>query len=253
MGKKGGSKHLKRLPTPTFWPIHKKEFKWIVNPKPGSHKKIYSFPLLVILREILGLAKNRKEANRILSENHVKVDGVIREKDTFSIGLMDILDIPIINQSYRILPLSRKGLGLHVIEENEKDFKLCKVMNKTIVKGGISQLNLHDGRNILLKNIDSEKITATLIKTHDVLKIGLPNPQIIDHLSFDVGVLAIVEHGKNIGRWGEVIAIEKKEALRPSIITLKDSEDNEFKTILDYVFPIGKNTPWISLPEEVKQ
>jgi ribosomal protein S4E len=34
---------------------------------------------------------------------------------------------------------------------------------------------------------------------------------------------------------------------------LKDSENNEFKTILDYVFPIGTNTPWISLPEEVKQ
>jgi small subunit ribosomal protein S4e len=253
MGKKGGSKHLKRLPTPTFWPIHKKEYKWVVKPKPGSHMTTRSFPLLLILREMLGLAKNRKEAKRILSENHIKVDGIIRKKDTFSVGLMDVLDIPIIKKSYRILPLCRKGLGLHVIDEQEKDFKLCKIMNKTIVKGGISQLNLHDGRNILLNKVDPEKITVAIIKTHDVLKIEIPNSQIVDHLSFDIGVQAIVENGKNIGRWGEVIAIEKKETLRPSIITLKDSEDDQFKTILDYVFPIGKNEPWISLPEEVNQ
>lgn len=253
MGKKGGSKHLKRLPAPTFWPIHKKEFKWVVKPKPGPHMKDRSFPLLLIIREILGLAKNRKEAKRILSENYFKVDGVIRKKDTFSVGLMDVLDISVIKKSYRILPLRRKGLGLHVIDGAEKDFKLCKILNKTIVKGGISQLNLHDGRNILLKKSDSEPITENVIKTHDVLKIDLPNSKILDHLSFDVGAFAIVENGKNIGRWGEIIAIEKKGALQPSIVTLKDLEDNQFKTILNYVFPIGKNEPWISLPEEVKQ
>lgn len=253
MGKKGGSKHLKRLPAPTFWPIHKKEFKWVIKPKPGPHMKDRSFPLLLILREILGLAKNRKEAKRILSENHVKIDGVIRKKDTFSIGLMDVLDIPIIKKSYRILPMRRRGLGLHVIDGEEKDFKLCKIMNKTVVKGGISQLNLHDGRNILLRKSDPEKITEDILKTHDVLKIDVPDSQILDYLSFDVGVFAIVENGKNIGRWGEIIDIEKKEALRPSIVTLKDSNDDQFKTILDYVFPVGKTEPWISLPEEIKQ
>ncbi len=253
MGKKGGSKHLKRLPAPTFWPIRKKEFKWVIKPKPGPHMKDRSFPLLLILREILGLAKNRKEAKRILSENHVKIDGIIRKKDTFSIGLMDVLDIPIIKKSYRILPMRRRGLGLHVIDGEEKDFKLCKIMNKTVVKGGISQLNLHDGRNILLRKSDPEKITEDILKTHDVLKIDVPDSQILDHLSFDVGVFAIVENGKNIGRWGEIIDIEKKEALRPSIVTLKDSNDDQFKTILDYVFPVGKTEPWISLPEEIKQ
>jgi small subunit ribosomal protein S4e len=253
MGKKGGSKHLKRLPAPTFWPIHKKEFKWVIKPKPGPHMKDRSFPLLLILREILGLAKNRKEAKRILSENHVKIDGVIRKKDTFSIGLMDVLDIPIIKKSYRILPMRRRGLGLHVIDGEEKDFKLCKIMNKTVVKGGISQLNLHDGRNILLRKSDPEKITEDILKTHDVLKIDVPDSQILDYLSFDVGIFAIVENGKNIGRWGEIIDIEKKEALRPSIVTLKDSNDDQFKTILDYVFPVGKTEPWISLPEEIKQ
>jgi small subunit ribosomal protein S4e len=253
MGRKGGTKHLKRLASPTFWPIHKKEHKWVTKPKPGPHMKNHSIPILLILREVLGLAKNRKEAKRILSEDHIKVDGVIRKKDAFSIGLMDVLDIPSINKSYRIIPLSQKGFGLHLIDETEKEFKLCKVVNKILVRGGITQLNLHDGRNILQTTNDPEKITTDKIKTHDVLKIEIPSSHIIDHIPFDVGVIGLVENGKNIGRWGEVISIEKQAALHPSIVTLKDSEDNHFKTILDYVFLIGKDEPWISLPEEGKQ
>ena len=33
-------------------------------------------------------------------------------------------------------------------------------------------------------------------------------------------------------------------------VTLKDSKGNQFETIVDYVFPIGKGEPWITLPEE---
>jgi len=252
MGKKGGSKHLKRLPAPTFWPIHRKEFKWVIKPKPGPHKKHRSFPLLLILREMLGLANNRKEAHHLLSEKHVKVDGVIRRKDNYSVGLMDVLEIPFINKAYRILPMRRKGLGLHNIDEEEKSFKLCKIMNKTYLRGGNLQLNLHDGYNILLKINDPNSAVEDVYKTHDVLKIGIPGSEILDHLTFNVGVLAIVENGKHVGRWGEIVAIEKRETFHPSIITLKDLEDNQFETILDYVFPIGKDEPLISLPKKVK-
>ncbi|MFX0075991.1 MAG: 30S ribosomal protein S4e, partial [Candidatus Hermodarchaeota archaeon] len=35
MTRKGGSKHLKRLPAPSSWPIHRKEFRWVVKPRSG--------------------------------------------------------------------------------------------------------------------------------------------------------------------------------------------------------------------------
>jgi len=253
VGKKGGPKHLKRLPAPVFWPIHRKEFKFVLKPKPGPHGKDRSFPLLLILREMLGLVKNRKEAKRLLSERHVKVDGVIRLKDNYPVGLMDVVEIPIIKKAFRILPIRRKRLGLHVIGEGEKGFKLSKIMNKTNVSGGNLQLNLHDGRNILLKIVDSKNMVDDVYKTHDVLKIGIPSSEIVSHLTFSTGVLAIVEDGKNVGRLGEIMAIETGGSSRPSIVTLKDIEDDQFKTIIDYVFPVGKDELWISLPEEVKE
>jgi small subunit ribosomal protein S4e len=253
MGRKGSSKHLKRLPAPAFWPIHRKEFKWVSKPKPGPHKKDRSFPLLLILREMLGLARTRREAHRLLSDKQVKVDGVARSEDNYPAGLMDVVEIPIIEKSFRILPIHRKGWGLHPIGDEEKGFKLCKIMNKTNVKGGNLQLNLHDGRNILLNIGDPENMGKDVYKTHDVLKIGIPRSEILNHLPFDVGVLAIVENGKNRGRRGEVVAIEKGEAPHQSIVTLRDLEGDQFKTVLDYVFPVGKDEPWISLPEEAKE
>ncbi|MHA1832356.1 MAG: 30S ribosomal protein S4e, partial [Candidatus Baldrarchaeia archaeon] len=52
MGKKGPKRHLKRLPAPRFWPIHKKEFKWTVRPSPGPHPMNRCLPLLLIVRDI---------------------------------------------------------------------------------------------------------------------------------------------------------------------------------------------------------
>ena len=65
MGKKGGSLHLKREASPAFWPIHRKEFTWAVKPRPGPHSINRCIPLVLIVREILGLAKTRKEAKKI--------------------------------------------------------------------------------------------------------------------------------------------------------------------------------------------
>ena len=248
----GNSKHLKRLPAPAFWPIHRKEFKYVINPKPGPHRKNRSFPILLILREMLGLAKNRREAHRLLSERHVTVDGVVRRDESYPVGLMDVIEIPVIKKAFRILPIRSKGLGLHAIGGKEKGFKLCKIINKKNVRGGNLQLNLHDGRNILLKNTNSEDMVEDVYKTRDVLKIGIPSSEILSHLTLSVGALAIVENGKNRGRLVEIVAIEKRRGSHPAIVTLKDMENNQFNTILDYVFIVGKDEPWISLPEEVK-
>ncbi|MEA2090603.1 MAG: S4 domain-containing protein, partial [Thermoproteota archaeon] len=143
MGKKGGSRHLKRKPAPRFWPIHRKELVWTFKPKPGPHPITRCFPLALILREILGVAKTRKEAKKIISKGKVQVDGKARREELFPVGLMDVISIPDVEKSYRILPSSR-GLTLHSIKKNEAAFKLCRIENKSIVKGGNLQLNLHD-------------------------------------------------------------------------------------------------------------
>ena len=249
MTKKGGSKHLKRLPAPASWPIHRKEFKWVVKPKAGPHSLKESLPILLVVRELLNVVKNRREAKAMLSEGHVKVDGKVRHKDDYPVGIMDVIEIPTIKKAFRVLP-SKKGLLLQPIEGDEKVFKLCKIVGKTIVRGGSSQLHVHDGKNILIKVADPNHPTEDVYGIHDLLKVKLPSYDVLGHLKFEEGILGIVNNGKNAGAIVEVTKIAGRPWPSTASATLKDFEGNQFETILDYVFPIGKGEPWITLPGE---
>jgi small subunit ribosomal protein S4e len=250
MTKNGGSKHLKRLPAPARWPIHRKEFKWVVKPKAGPHPLNRSFPLLLIVRELLGLVKNRREADIMLSAGHVKIDGEIRREDDYPVGIMDIIEIPSTANAFRILPF-KKGLRLHPVNKAEVNFKLCKIVGKTIVTGGYLQLNLHDGKNILLKTGESKD--QDIYSVHDVLKISIPDSEILSHLKFEENIFGIVDQGKNAGTKVEVKKIIKRPWPSKASVSLIDSQGNQFETILDYVFPIGKSEPWITISEEHSQ
>ena len=48
-----------------------------------------------------------------------------------------------------VLTLSRNGR--FTLEETKVKDRMCKVLNKTLIKNGAIQLNLHDGTNILTK------------------------------------------------------------------------------------------------------
>lgn len=250
MGRKGAKKHLKRFPAPAFWPIHRKEYKWVVRPKPGPHKMNQCLPLLLVIRDILQLAKTRKEAKFLLSEGNVMVNGRIRRHDNYSVGLMDVISFPLTDEAYRVIPAPRKGLILHSITGEEKEHKLCQIVNKTCVKGGHLQLNLNDGRNILLNVMNPGNPVEDIYETRGTLKIQVPTAEIVDYVRLTEGVLAVITGGKHIGRWGEVVQIDEAEGSHSPIVTLKGEAEDSFKTIIEYVFPIGKGMPWISMPED---
>ena len=249
MGKLGGTKHLKRKPAPKFWPIHRKEYRWVVKPGVGPHGAASSLPLLVVLRDILDVARTRHEVDLILGRGEIKIDGVVRTNDDFPVGLMDVIDIPVLKKTYRVLPLLGKGLRLHGIGLDEKEFKLCKILNKTTIARGNVQLNLHDGRNQTIKVVDPKKPSEDIYKTNDLLKIKLPSQEILGHLRFEPGVLALVDSGRNVGRWGEVVKITEPNVYGSTAV-LRDSNGEDFETVVDYLFPIGKGEPWISLPAQ---
>ena len=251
MGKKGHHHHhLKRLPAPASWSIQRKQFKWIVKPRPGPHKTTQCIPLLLVIREVLKIVKTRREARFLLSEGNIKVDGKVRKDEKFPVGIMDVIDIPLTEKYFRILPAPNNGLVLHPINHKEKEFKLCQIVKKTNIKGGHLQLNLHDGKNVLLRIADPKNPKEDLYDTHDTLKIQIPNFEISASLKLEEGVLAMATGGKNLGRWGKVIKIERAKGSYSPTITLKDNKDSKFTTIIDYVFAIGKETPWVSTLDE---
>ena len=250
MGRQGGSRHLKRKPAPKSWPIHRKELVWTVKPKPGPHHISNCIPLVLIVRDILGLAGSRKEAKTIISQGKVKVDGKAEREEGFPVGLMDVISIPTIKKAYRVLP-SKKGLTLHPIDAEEAKLKLCRIENKSIVKNGHIQLNLHDGRNVLVQLDDPKNPKKDIYRTLDVLKIGVPDQEILEHSNLVEGVPAVIFGGKNMGRRGSLVAFEKRpgQKRRNLLATIEDEEGTRFQTTVELVFALGDKKPWISLPE----
>lgn len=249
MGKKGKTARLKRKPAPRFWPIHRKELPWIVKPSSGSHSLQSCLPLTLVLRDMLGVAQTRKEAKLILSEGKVLVDGQVRRKDDFPVGLMDVISMPNADKYYRVMP-SHKGLVLNPIGKEEANFKLVRVEDKTTVKNGV-QIALHDGSNMLVKVADVKNPQEVTFDTFDILKVTYPEKQVASSLKTKEGNLAVITGGKNIGKQGRIVEIEKTEAKkrRQALVVVEDAKGARYQTIMDYVFSIGEAEPLIGLPE----
>jgi small subunit ribosomal protein S4e len=250
LARKGRSTGLKRKPAPKFWPIHRKEFFWVVRPSPGPHSLKNCLPLTIVLRDILGFAKTRKEAKTIISQGKVYVDGKVRREDHFPVGLIDVISISDIDKHFRIVP-SRKGLILHPISKEESNFKLCRIENKKVVENGHVQLNMHDGSNILVRIADPKKPQEDTYKALNTVKISLPERQILEQVKMKENDFAIITSGKNIGKYGKIIEIEKTKGKKRTnaLVTIEDKKGNRYQTILNFVFAIGEGQPLISMPE----
>ncbi len=251
MGRKGVRRHLKRKPAPKFWPIHRKEAVFTVRPKPGPHPFSRCVPLTLIVRDILEIAKTRREAKKTISQGKIWVDGKVQTEDLFPTGLMDVISIPDMKKAYRVLP-SPKGLTPILLRKKEEaGFKLCRIENKTTVKGGHIQLNLHDGRNMLIQVKDANHPEEDVFQTLDTLKINLPNQEITGHFKLSEGTPAMIIDGKNIGKSGKIVAIEERtgQKRRNTLVTIEDSNGNRYQTTMDYIFITGDKQPHISLTE----
>jgi small subunit ribosomal protein S4e len=236
LAKKGGSKSLGRYAAPDFWQIKKKEYAWAVRPTPGPHKLTESFSLTYVIRDLLHLAKTGREVRYILNNKNVLVDGKVRTSPKFPVGLMDVISIPTIGKIYRVLPDSAHVMKLAEIT-SDSETKLCKIMNKTILKGGRIQINLHDGRSIF---VDSDEY-----KVNDVVQISLKDQSIVSHVPFAKDKIAIVQAGVNNGRMGTIVDIKK--IMKNDTVTL-DDKGKRFDTKLQYAFVVGADSPLIELP-----
>ncbi|MDG6222038.1 MAG: 30S ribosomal protein S4e [Candidatus Bathyarchaeota archaeon] len=250
MGRKGERGHLKRKPAPKLWPIHRKEAVWTVKPTPGPHPAARSLPLALIVRDMLGFAKTAKEARNIICSGKILVDGKVRTDDKFLVGLMDVISVPGINKSYRVLP-SGKGLFLHAIDSEDASSKVYRVEDKTLVKNGKLQLDLHDGSSYLVNETESVTPEKVVYQTLDVLKLSIPGRELIGYNKLAVGSYVIVIGGKNMGKVGKIDSIEDQadKKRRDLLVTIKDVHGNQLQTILDFVFVLGDNQSSIALPE----
>jgi small subunit ribosomal protein S4e len=233
------SKHLKRLNAPRTIKLHRKEKKWTIKSSPGPHPLEKSIPLGLIIRNYLGLCDTYKEAKRALADGDVLVDGVKRKSHSFPCGLMDVISIPKLKKNYRVLFDQKGKLTLVAINEKEAEWKLCRIEDKTVVKGKKTQIHLHDGKNIIVKK--------DAYRTGDVLKVSNKDNKITDVFKFDKGSISLIIGGSHVGQIANIEDIKIVQSSKPNLATMKGK--NEFSTITHYVFPIGKTKSIVTLPE----
>ena len=84
------TKHQKRLSVPKSWPVDRKTETFTVKADAGPHGES-GVPLLIILRDVLGYADNRKEARYALNEGNVRINGKPIRDEERPVGMFDIV------------------------------------------------------------------------------------------------------------------------------------------------------------------
>jgi len=221
---------LKRLASPVAWGVGRKGINWAPKTSPGAHSREESMPLLVLIRDKLDLAENSREVKRALNAGKILVDGRRITDQNFGVGLMDTISIPSQKNYYRTL-FHGKKLTLLEIDEKRAGIKYCKVINKRSIKKGIVQLNLHDGRNLLVEKEEDR------FKPGDTLKIAVPMQKLEGFKKFEPGARCLVYKGRHAGEIGELVEVSERAGSKPADAKLKTPK-GEIITLKDYLFVV---------------
>tara|TARA_B000000609_G_C24100610_1_gene308194 strand:- start:96 stop:593 length:498 start_codon:yes stop_codon:yes gene_type:complete len=153
------------------------------------------------------------------------VDGRIETDSGRGVGLMDVLTVG--DDHYRCVLDENGKLRYRSISAKQSSSKLCRVVGKTTIRGGKTQVHLHDGRNITVDD-------ANKYNSGDTLIISLPDQEVSGHHAFSEGVLAYLTGGSHIGSTAKVVSKDVKRSSKANEVQFE-----EFGTVADYVFVIG--------------
>jgi small subunit ribosomal protein S4e len=155
--------------------------------------------------------------------------------------MVDVITIEKTNENFRLVYDVKGRFTIHRITTEESKYKLGKVKCVQLGKAGVPYLVTHDARTI--------RYPDPAIKVNDTIRFDLESNKITGFIKFDVGNIAMVTAGNNIGRVGVVTHRERHHG-GYDIVHIKDIADHTFATRSGNVFIIGEgNKPWISLPK----
>lgn len=182
-------------------------------------------PITLVVRDVLGLAQTAREVRFILHNEMAKIDGRVVKDTRRGVGLMDVLSLG--DDHYRCVLDHRGRLRYRAISAEEAAWKICRIEGKTTIKGGKTQLNLHDGRNIIVDDPQA-------YNTGDSLKLNLPDQKILEHIRFGEGTRCFLIGGAHVGSTAEVKEYITKRSSMPNEVQF-----DGFDTVARNVFAIG--------------
>ncbi|MEK6855213.1 MAG: S4 domain-containing protein [Nanoarchaeota archaeon] len=196
-------------------PIPRKGTKYVARPLSDIKNSV---TIVAAVRDMLHLARTAREVQEMIKQKLLKINGRIVKDYRDSIRLFNILEA---GNNY-VLALTRNG-RFTLEEAKNPSERLCKVINKKILKKQKVQINLHDNSNIIADN---------KIQIGDSLYLDLSG-KIKRTVQMKEGKDCIIISGKYIGFTGRInsvvnnkveIKLKEKDALveleKRSIVTI---------------------------------
>jgi small subunit ribosomal protein S4e len=222
--------HQKRLSAPDSWPVERKTETFTVKAAGGPHGDA-GVPLVIVLRDVLGYVDSTREADYAANGGGVLVNGEAVADVRRPIGMFDILSLPEREEHYRVFPDEGGRLGLTPIDAEAASSKLGKVVDKTKVPGGGTQLNLHDGANLVVEADAYAAGDSVVVDADD---------DVVAHFEYEEGALVTATDGEHAGEIGEVDEIEVTPGSSPNNVHV-ETDDGGFETVEEYVVVIDEN------------
>lgn len=202
-------RHLKRQAVPKSWPVPRKGTTFVVKPNANLEKGI---PVLIAVRDLLKIAKNRKEVKKAINAKNILVNGKVPKDERNSVSLFDVLTIVPSKENYKITLKENGKFNAEKISDKDAGHKISKVIGKKVLKGKKIQLNLSDGRNVLF---DKD------CKINDSVLFDFSKKKIEKIIPLKEKSSVIVFAGKHAGKKG---TIEKVKAER-KMASIKTKEN----------------------------
>ncbi len=199
MARHGESKHFKRSVVTKSVVIPRKKYTYYVRSLPGKHRSSEGIALLGILRDLMKIVNNGKEARYLIRSGNVKVDGKTIKEEKYIVGFGDLLNI---KGDKFVTHLDAKGKLIVIKDESDQKSKKLKVLSKGKAKTGKVVLRLNDGRNVISNKEE--------VQTGDTVVLDLSTNQIQDVLPFEQGRQVIIFRGKNAGLTGKITKIDEE-------------------------------------------
>ncbi|WP_132059704.1 30S ribosomal protein S4e [Halorussus amylolyticus] len=225
------SNHQKRLSVPNSWPVERKTDTFTVKAQ-GPHGK-EGVPLVILLRDVLGYVASKKEARYALEQDNILVNGDPNASEDRPIGMFDILTFTERDEHYRVFPDEGGRLALTPIDGDAADSKLAKIDDKTLVTGGQTQLNLHDGKNLVVEDASDYAAGDSIVVNND-------DDEIVAHFPYEEGSLVTAVRGQHAGEIGEVTEIHVTPGSGSNSVAV-ETDDGAFETVEEYVVVIDEN------------
>jgi len=206
--------HIKRKTIGKFWPIPRKGTKYVAVPK---HNKKDSLSLIIVIRDILKIVRNKKELKRLLNEGKIQVNHKIVREATYPISLFDIITLPEAKKHFKAELSPQKKMIFKELSEKESESKIYKILNKRLIEDGKVQFNLMHGKNILIK----EKANVG-----DSLLFNMKSNKVEKVIPMEKGKEAFVVDGKHAGNIGKIEEIIERGGKKLAKINSKEGKIN---------------------------